>query len=176
MDFLSAPHLSKSGLPCKHKMKTVLSLGLFLALSVAIEFQKVPFEWSSWSQCSKGKRYQERLQIQTMKEIKESCCEGNDEEDELIKGTYLTYYIHDAGCLYCLWFSAKDCAEIAYAGDEKAGKHWIWISPSNKVKVQCMDDGWTVIQSRGQFGNPKDYFLRKWDSYVAGFGEPGIYI
>ncbi len=36
-----------------------------------------------------------------------------------------------------------------------------------------MPDGWTVIQSRGQFGNPGDYFLRGWDSYVKGFGVPG---
>jgi len=32
---------------------------------------------------------------------------------------------------------------------------------------------WTLIQKRGQFGNPKDFFSSKlWDDYVAGFGEP----
>jgi len=32
---------------------------------------------------------------------------------------------------------------------------------------------WTLIQKRGQFGNPKDFFSTKlWDDYVTGFGEP----
>ena len=39
--------------------------------------------------------------------------------------------------------------------------------------VYCDPDGWTVIQSRGQFGNPQEYFLRNWDEYERGFGEPG---
>ena len=40
--------------------------------------------------------------------------------------------------------------------------------------VQCTSDGWTVIMSRGQFGNPVDYFDRDWEEYEAGFGEPGL--
>ena len=32
---------------------------------------------------------------------------------------------------------------------------------------------WTVIQRRGQFGNPEDFFSSKlWDDYVNGFGSP----
>jgi hypothetical protein len=31
-----------------------------------------------------------------------------------------------------------------------------------------------VIQSRGQHGNPEDFFSSKlWADYVEGFGEPG---
>ncbi len=42
------------------------------------------------------------------------------------------------------------------------------------VQTYCTEDGWTVIQSRGQFGNPKDFFSAKlWTDYVAGFGTPG---
>ena len=41
------------------------------------------------------------------------------------------------------------------------------------VVVQCQTDGWTVIQSRGQHGNPSNYFYRGWQEYVRGFGEPG---
>jgi hypothetical protein len=42
------------------------------------------------------------------------------------------------------------------------------------MSVPCTEDGWTVIQSRGQFNNPKDYFsLKKWNDYVAGFGTIG---
>lgn len=33
---------------------------------------------------------------------------------------------------------------------------------------------WVVIQRRGQFGNPEDYFSSKlWDDYVNGFGDEG---
>ena len=42
-----------------------------------------------------------------------------------------------------------------------------------KVKVYCLAGGWTVFQSRGQFGNPTDYFLRGWSEYEDGFGIPG---
>ena len=32
--------------------------------------------------------------------------------------------------------------------------------------------GWTVIQRRGDFGRPDDYFLRNWTEYRNGFGDP----
>ncbi len=41
------------------------------------------------------------------------------------------------------------------------------------VQVKCHSDGWTVIQSRGQYGNPVDYFRRSWKPYVDGFGVAG---
>lgn len=44
---------------------------------------------------------------------------------------------------------------------------------SGNLGCSCLEDGWTVIQSRGQFGNPVDHFYRMWDDYVAGFGVPG---
>ena len=32
---------------------------------------------------------------------------------------------------------------------------------------------WTLIQKRGQYGNPKDFFSSKlWEDYVTGFGDP----
>ena len=35
-------------------------------------------------------------------------------------------------------------------------------------------DGWLVIQSRGQYGFPQDYFSNKsWVEYQKGFGVPG---
>ena len=37
----------------------------------------------------------------------------------------------------------------------------------------CLEEGWTVIQSRGQYGNPKDFFLKGWAEYAQGFGVPG---
>jgi ficolin len=47
----------------------------------------------------------------------------------------------------------------------------------NEIKKAYCDmdtkgGGWTVIQRRGDFGNPQTYFLRNWTDYKAGFGEP----
>ena len=39
--------------------------------------------------------------------------------------------------------------------------------------VQCLDDNYLVIQSRGQLGNSQDYFFRGWEEYANGFGEAG---
>ena len=41
------------------------------------------------------------------------------------------------------------------------------------IRVYCDDDGFTTIQSRGQFGNPEDYFFRNWDAYLQQFGTAG---
>ena len=43
-------------------------------------------------------------------------------------------------------------------------------------KVQCLEEGWTVIQSRGAFGNQRDHFFRNWEDYAKGFGKPGKYL
>ena len=43
----------------------------------------------------------------------------------------------------------------------------------NSTQVECDRDGWTIIQSRGQFNNRNTYFYRRWKSYVEGFGVPG---
>ena len=53
-----------------------------------------------------------------------------------------------------------------------AGIHFLNIKGRN-VPAECDADGWTVIQSRGQMGNPTNYFYRDWDQYVAGFGLAG---
>jgi hypothetical protein len=44
------------------------------------------------------------------------------------------------------------------------------------VQTLCKSDGWTVIQSRGNFSAyPKDYFSNKtFKEYQAGFGTPGV--
>ena len=52
------------------------------------------------------------------------------------------------------------------------GVHDINID-GKKVPTFCTKDGYTVFQSRGQFGNAQDYFKRNWTEYETGFGEPG---
>ena len=65
-------------------------------------------------------------------------------------------------------------AAIARSGP---GTHTMSYTDSNSLPKEfdttCLEGGWLVIQTRGQFGNPEDYFLRGWDEYVAGFGVPG---
>ena len=41
------------------------------------------------------------------------------------------------------------------------------------VNTYCLEEGWTVIQSRGQYGNPSDYFFKTSAEYKDGFGKPG---
>ena len=38
--------------------------------------------------------------------------------------------------------------------------------------MNTLGGGWTVIQRRGDFGNPPDFFLRNWTEYRNGFGRP----
>jgi len=38
--------------------------------------------------------------------------------------------------------------------------------------MQKDDGGWTVLQRRGDFGNPENYFYQNWDNYENGFGNP----
>ena len=79
--------------------------------------------------------------------------------------------------LYCLCSSSRalhvniDCSDLKESvGDAfKPGAHII----GQGYPVFCDSEGYTVIQSRGQFGNPVDFFFRDWDDYVKGFGEPG---
>ena len=53
------------------------------------------------------------------------------------------------------------------------GVYSIQVDPNNSVQAACLEGGWTVIQSRGQYGNPPDYFNKGWAEYKAGFGMPG---
>ena len=69
---------------------------------------------------------------------------------------------------------ATDCYDVYKANKSLPGIYTLNPNSHNQFNAYCLSDGWTVIQSRGQFGNPKDFFLRKWDDYVQGFGEPGL--
>ncbi len=54
----------------------------------------------------------------------------------------------------------------------KEGIKTIYIK-NQPVEIYCDEDGYTTIQSRGQFGNPEDYFYRNWTNYLYPFGTPG---
>ena len=65
-----------------------------------------------------------------------------------------------------------DCYELSLQKDYSPGVQEIQID-GELVTVECTIDGWTVIQSRGQFGNSADFFYKNWESYKTGFGEAG---
>jgi hypothetical protein len=76
--------------------------------------------------------------------------------------------------LHCL-LSASDCKEllVQIGGDITGVQEITPIDGGPKVQVQCDSEGWTVFQSRGQFGNDKLYFYKEWASYEEGFGVAG---
>ena len=63
----------------------------------------------------------------------------------------------------------KDCSDVS----NSSGIYSIHVDSKTEVEVECLEGGWTVIQSRGQFGYPSNYFDRGWTEYEAGFGVPG---
>ncbi len=71
-------------------------------------------------------------------------------------------------------FSDRDCEEVFKADLPLPGIYDIEIRLGVTAKVKCTEEGWTVFQSRGQFGNSADYFNRNWKAYAEGFGVPGM--
>lgn len=53
-------------------------------------------------------------------------------------------------------------ATITVAGEDIS----VWCD------MDTLGGGWTVLQRRGDFGKPKNFFLKKWDDYKQGFGDP----
>uniref|UniRef100_A0A4Q8K2K2 U49-Liphistoxin-Lsp1a_1 n=1 Tax=Liphistius sp. SGP-2016 TaxID=1905180 RepID=A0A4Q8K2K2_9ARAC len=71
-----------------------------------------------------------------------------------------------------------DCEELLQCGHNISGVYNIW--PRNRIiegKVEVYCDmttdggGWTLIQRRGDFKRPRDYFFKDWESYKRGFGD-----
>merc|ERR1740131_65490 len=56
-----------------------------------------------------------------------------------------------------------------------SGMYPIWIG-GYYINVYCDfqtdGGGWTVLQKRGDNGNPEDFFYRNWTDYEQGFGNP----
>ena len=69
-----------------------------------------------------------------------------------------------------------DCYDVHQQNKQLPGVYPIQVDPQlpqTTVKVACLASGWTVFQSRGQYGNPADYFFKGWSDYETGFGTPG---
>uniref|UniRef100_A0A1E1WVN0 Putative lectin n=1 Tax=Tityus obscurus TaxID=1221240 RepID=A0A1E1WVN0_TITOB len=71
-----------------------------------------------------------------------------------------------------------DCKQIQDNGHKISGIYRIW--PLNWKTIgsffvycdmQIDGGGWTVIQRRGNYNQPKDYFFKDWEQYAIGFGK-----
>merc|ERR1719188_862193 len=73
-------------------------------------------------------------------------------------------------------YGVSSCDEIQHeTGKSVSGVFGIFVD-GNIVEVFCDMDtdggGWTVLQQRGDNGNPEDFFYRDWTDYAQGFGDP----
>ncbi|GFU23202.1 techylectin-5A [Nephila pilipes] len=74
---------------------------------------------------------------------------------------------------------ALDCEELLKSGYNISKVYTVWpksrVLNGRPVDVYCDMDteggGWTVIQRRGNFSRPKDYFFQDWHAYKTGFGN-----
>ncbi|XP_015909069.1 techylectin-like protein [Parasteatoda tepidariorum] len=72
-----------------------------------------------------------------------------------------------------------DCEELLLTGNYRSGSYTIWprsrIMERKSLQVYCDMDtdggGWTLIQRRGDFKRPEDYFYQDWLNYKTGFGH-----
>ena len=66
-----------------------------------------------------------------------------------------------------------DCYEVYQKSNQSPGVYPIQVDIQTIVDAYCLEEGWTVIQSRGQYGNPIDFFYKTWSEYKSNFGKPG---
>ncbi|KAJ6633438.1 Techylectin-5B, partial [Pseudolycoriella hygida] len=70
------------------------------------------------------------------------------------------------------------CIDLQNAGMRHSGVYYLQIRGTTYwfLKVFCeqeiADGGWTVIQRRDDFGEPRENFNRDWADYKNGFGDP----
>nr|XP_012225823.1 PREDICTED: angiopoietin-related protein 2-like [Linepithema humile] len=70
------------------------------------------------------------------------------------------------------------CVDLLNAGMRDNGVYYLQIRGTTYwfLKVYCeqeiADGGWTVIQRRDDFGEPRENFNRDWADYKNGFGDP----
>ncbi|GFY49727.1 techylectin-5A [Trichonephila inaurata madagascariensis] len=72
-----------------------------------------------------------------------------------------------------------DCEEVLRSGQKKSGVYTIWlrsrVTKDRPLEVFCDmktdGGGWTVVQRRGNFSRPRNYFNKDWARYKKGFGD-----
>ncbi len=126
------------------------------------------FQWSPWTSCENGKKTRDSFQ-----KVQETVfCYENGESPAKALCKYLPRKLFLQIPNHFL-FADNDCDEIFQAGHKLPGVYHIKVGLKTTAEVYCDKNGWTVFQSRGQFGNPADYFFRNWSEYQNPFGVPG---
>ena len=108
-------------------------------------------------------------------------CDHNIDEcasNPCTNGATCNDQIDDYRCDCSLGYSGRNCHLIDCYGVYKAGKSLprtftLSVDSGTQFEAYYLPDGWTVIQSRGQFNSSDDYFYKNWNEYVQGFGTPG---
>merc|ERR1711935_381717 len=120
--------------------------------------------WSSWSDysscpksCGSGGT-QSRTRSKTQVEKYGGSCSGSasDSKSCFVKNCPVT-----------------DCQVAKEAGISLPGIQTLQVDSDTNVRALCDVEGWTVFQSRGQFGNPSTFFIKPWHDFKEGFGTPG---
>ena len=88
-------------------------------------------------------------------------------------GKFFVFFFVFSFCKFGL--SESSCNDILKKGKIESGIYKIKLG--SKVKsvycdMESKGGGWTIIQRRGDFGRPRDFFLRNWLDYKDGFGDP----
>ncbi|KRT85765.1 hypothetical protein AMK59_406, partial [Oryctes borbonicus] len=70
------------------------------------------------------------------------------------------------------------CVDLLNSGMRQSGVYYLQIRGTTYwfLKVFCEQEvaegGWTVIQRRDDFNDPRESFNRDWNDYKNGFGDP----
>ena len=67
----------------------------------------------------------------------------------------------------------SDCQFAKEADMSLPGIQTLQVDSDPTFMAFCDTEGWTVFQSRGQFDNPPNFFIKPWQNFKEGFGTPG---
>jgi len=87
-----------------------------------------------------------------------------------LKPVYITPSVEDHTTEY-------SCSDLMKRGETRTGNYYIRLKGTTYwyLRVRCNMDvaggGWTVIQKRDDFGEPRENFDRDWADYKHGFGD-----
>ncbi|KAK7085959.1 Fibrinogen-related domains (FReDs) [Halocaridina rubra] len=93
---------------------------------------------------------------------------------DILNSTFMVNNMHDQN----LEQQGYSCSDLSKRGMSESGTYYLKIRGTTYwfLRVYCdmntIGGGWTVIQRRDDFGEPRETFNREWDDYKHGFGNP----
>lgn len=92
---------------------------------------------------------------------------------DILNSTFMINNMHDQNLK-----QGYSCSALSKKGMVESGTYYLKIRGTTYwfLRVYCDMDtaggGWTVIQRRDDFGEPRETFNREWSDYKHGFGNP----